>query len=409
MMNLKISFTRSNVLLAGSDDNQMLTICYYEDWNVFRRGKGHFEPEDILYEPCTHIIYVFAVLDDETKDRIMPGEPTIDIEENLYSRVVQLKKNGPKVMLGLGGWMDSTEKYGEMLRTEELRAHAVHQISEFIVKYEFDGLELDILYPGAYQGNESTGTPQDKDYFLAFLRELRGHFDFMSNELKRDRLLLSIAGPTSERRIQHGYLVPGIVSLCDWIDVITYDIHGYWEERTGLVAPFTSQPGDDENDETSNVQAAMETWMNHGAPANKLVLGIPSFGRTFVLVDPKQTDINSPACGDPDEGEYTRYPGYLSYYEIMDRVNNKGWTVVHKQNIGSYAYNGNQWVGFDDKYDVAVKADYVKKKGFRGAALWSLGLDCFQKDCPAGQHPLLKTIRGILTDELKLEDVTNYL
>lgn len=63
-------------------------------------------------------------------------------------------------------------------------------------------------------------------------------------------------------------------------------------------------------------QAAMETWMNHGAPANKLVLGIPSFGRTFVLVDPKQTDINSPACGDPDEGEYTRYPGYLSYYEV---------------------------------------------------------------------------------------------
>lgn len=65
-----------------SDENEILTICYYADWVVFRRGKGHYEPEDILYQHCTHIIYVFSVLDEETKDRMVPGEPTIDLEES---------------------------------------------------------------------------------------------------------------------------------------------------------------------------------------------------------------------------------------------------------------------------------------------------------------------------------------
>lgn len=47
--------------------------------------------------------------------------------------------------------------------------------------------------------------------------------------------------------------MPGIVTLCDWIDVITYDIHGFWEQRTGLVAPFTTQPRDEEFENAGNV------------------------------------------------------------------------------------------------------------------------------------------------------------
>lgn len=46
-----------------------------------------------------------------------------------------------------------------------------------------------------------------------------------------------------------GYLVPGILALCDWIEVLTYDFHGYWDNRTGLVAPFSAQPGDENYDE----------------------------------------------------------------------------------------------------------------------------------------------------------------
>lgn len=54
--------------------------------------------------------------------------------------------------------------------------------------------------------------------------------------------------------------MPGILTLCDWIDVITYDIHGLWDERTGLVAPFTAQPRDEEFNETGNVVSILERF-----------------------------------------------------------------------------------------------------------------------------------------------------
>lgn len=60
-------------------------------------------------------------------------------------------------MLGLGGWVDSTAKYGEMLRNQKSRQHLVQQISEFLITHNFDGLELDILYPGAYQVSTGGG------------------------------------------------------------------------------------------------------------------------------------------------------------------------------------------------------------------------------------------------------------
>lgn len=51
----------------------------------------------------------------------------------------------------MGGWVDSTPKYGEMLRSNELRQRLVQQISDFLIHHNFDGLEVDLSFPGAYQ------------------------------------------------------------------------------------------------------------------------------------------------------------------------------------------------------------------------------------------------------------------
>lgn len=79
-----------------SEENEFLTVCYFADWTQFRRGKGHLAPEDIQHQHCTHIIYVFALLDEDTKDEMVPGEPTIDLEE---SEKLQKKKLSSLVVL----------------------------------------------------------------------------------------------------------------------------------------------------------------------------------------------------------------------------------------------------------------------------------------------------------------------
>lgn len=52
-----------------------------------------------------------------------------------------------------------------------------------------------------------------------------------------------------------------------------------------------------------------------GAPANKLVMGIPTFGRSFTLASSK-TDVGAPISGPGIPGQFTKEEGTLAYYEV---------------------------------------------------------------------------------------------
>lgn len=53
-----------------------------------------------------------------------------------------------------------------------------------------------------------------------------------------------------------------------------------------------------------------------GASADKLVLGIPTYGRSYTLYNPDANEIGAPADGPGDMGDATRENGYLAYYEV---------------------------------------------------------------------------------------------
>lgn len=60
------------------------------------------------------------------------------------------------------------------------------------------------------------------------------------------------------------------------------------------------------------------------------------------------------------------------FFKICQRIRNKGWTVVKdpKGRMGPYAYQGDQWVSFDDAPMIRHKSEYVKALGLGGAMIW---------------------------------------
>lgn len=58
-------------------------------------------------------------------------------------------------------------------------------------------------------------------------------------------------------------------------------------------------------------------WVKQGAPKEKLMIGMPTYGRSFTLVNESQFDIGAPASGGGTPGKYTGEAGFMSYYEVI--------------------------------------------------------------------------------------------
>lgn len=60
--------------------------------------------------------------------------------------------------------------------------------------------------------------------------------------------------------------------------------------------------------------------MKQGAPKEKLMIGMPTYGRSFTLVDKDKFDIGAPASGGGVAGNFTNESGFLSYYEVCSII-----------------------------------------------------------------------------------------
>jgi hypothetical protein len=80
-------------------------ICYFSNWAGLRDGDGKFIPENVNANLCSHIIYAFAKLDDESLT-MTPSGPRSDLDDGYYARLQSIaKKQNPdaKVLISVGG------------------------------------------------------------------------------------------------------------------------------------------------------------------------------------------------------------------------------------------------------------------------------------------------------------------
>lgn len=83
---------------------------------------------------------------------------------------------------------------------------------------------------------------------------------------------------------------------------------------------------------------------------------MPTYGRSFTLVNETQFDIGAAASGGGAVGKFTNEAGFLAYYEVCTFLAQTNTTLVwdSEQQV-PFAYRKDQWVGFDDERSLKTK------------------------------------------------------
>ncbi|KAK4287587.1 hypothetical protein Pmani_039342 [Petrolisthes manimaculis] len=363
-------------------------VCYYGSWAVYRQGDGKFDVEDIDPGICTHIVFGFAGLGTDNKIKVL--DPWNELCDNYgkcaFDRFTALKHKNTNLqaLLAVGGWNEGSQKYSQMAADATKRQTFITSTVEMLKEHNFDGLDLDWEYP-----TQRGGAPEDKVNFVTLMQELKV-------ALHAEGLLLTVAVSAGKETFEAAYDIPAIAQEVDLINLMSYDLHGAWEDYTHHQSGLYMYPEDTGDNIYLNQDYAVNAWINGGMPSTKIALGVPLYGRCWSLDNEAEHGYYAPASQPGPSGPFTNSPGFMGYNEICDNIQTDGWTV--EVAIGAnepHAYHmptSRIWCSYDDAASVAIKAAYAKEKNLAGMMVWSIETDDFKGKCHSREFHLIKTM-----------------
>lgn len=153
-----------------------------------------------------------------------------------------------------------------------------------------------------------------------------------------------------------------------------YDYFGAWDKKIGFNAPLESQDDTEiEEIRNLNVKFSIEYFIKLGAPKEKLMLGLPFYGRTFITKTKGDHGDESDETG--FAGPYTREDGFNGYNEICKSLASaeweSEWNVRSSEALARAQYsNGTRVVTYDSPRSIANKVRYAIREGLGGVMVW---------------------------------------
>jgi chitinase len=333
-------------------------FCFFESWAMGRPGDGSYSLYDFKPELCTTAVYMLAELD---VDKLKPLSPSLELTDNggqnLYRRFTGLKQKHPhlRTLLAIGGWVEGSVKYSQLAADSNKRKRFARNSAEYLKKYGFDGLHFHWEHP-AHRG----GLAEDKQNFVLLLKEIHDVY-------KPQNLYVSAFLRVQKADVEKAYDIKNIAKFVDSITMMTFDFNAQWNQRVGFPASITGD-GDD------NVDSRVNFFIGLGAPAEKLIVGIPFFGRSFITDNNGNIGESSRPSG--FAGPFVGENGFLGYNEICRMRKESEWDEIKfdfekSQSIGKFKKDGLQHVViFDSPRSVANKVKYVHEKNLGGVWTW---------------------------------------
>ncbi|MFE7133491.1 glycoside hydrolase family 18 protein [Streptomyces sp. NPDC057638] len=394
----------------GDDDDRRSykRIGYFTQWGIYGRD---FQVKDLdtngQAAKLTHINYAFGNVSADGRcfiDGGPPGEsdswadykrpvPAADSVDGVgdndtqrlagsFNELRELKAKHPglKVMISLGGWSWSTH-FSDAVLTAEKRKKLVSSCVDLYIKGNlpadgarggqgsaaglFDGIDVDWEWPGSSGDDDTVFRPEDKQNFTALIREFRVQLDaYAKTQGKRKHYDLSAYVPTAPAKIDAGFEVRKLMKDFDFVNLQGYDFHVSGEKTTAQQSALYAR-GD------FSVHQTVTDWLKRGAPAHKLVMGIPMYGQGWTGVTGGGDGMGQPAAR-PAPATYS--PGYEDY-KALKKLVASGTYKVHRKHGQAWIFDGTTLWTYDDPKVLRAKTEYIRENGLGGAMFWSLDGD----------------------------------
>jgi chitinase len=488
-------------------DHQRRIIGYFTGWRTGKDGTPAYLVKDIPWTKVTHINYAFAHVDSTNKISVgssttnnaaigmtWPGvagaemDPTLSYQGH-FNLLTKYKKANPnvKVLISVGGWAETggyfddagnrvdsggfyrmTTTSSNTVNTSGINTFADSVVS-FLRKYHMDGVDIDYEYPTSMT---NSGNPFDFSQANARRAGLNKSYPLLMKTL-RDKLntaaaadgkyyLLTVAAPSS------GYLLRGeenfaATQYLDYINIMSYDLHGAWNDFVGPNAALYDN-GDDAELKFWNVygtsqydgQGYLNTdWAYHyfrgAVQAGRINIGVPYYTRGFKGVTggtnglwgtaalPDQTkcpDGTGPKvgskvpCGNGATGidnlwhdldasgkelgagsnpmwhaknlENGITGDYLASYGVTDKLTGTYTRNYSTALVAPWLWNAQKkvFLSTEDDQSLATKADYVVSHGIGGVMIWELAGD-YAFDATKKEYFIGPTLTTLLYDKFK--------
>lgn len=323
-------------------------LGYYTAWSKYNTPP--YAADQIPYSKLTHIAHAFVLL-------TAKADGTIEIPSGTIEPALIQKAHaaGVKVLISIGGG-DGIQgpRFNHMAASETSRQAFVQNVRRFLIKYGYDGVDVDWEVPNA----------PDRANCTTLMQELRNGLP--------SPWLISMATPSDPRSWGQGFDIPALTPLLDFINVMTYDFYGTWSSSTGHVSPLLQDPADP--DQAGSVKTSMDLYANQfGVPGAQLNIGTPFYGYEF-----DGTDQLWAQCSTCVNSSWSFVP------YIKSLVNKQGWTrnfdnsarAPYLTNPNIQGTNVPGFITYDDEISTARKTRYViQQRGFGGMFTWELSGD----------------------------------
>ncbi|WP_394835792.1 glycoside hydrolase family 18 protein [Pendulispora rubella] len=359
---------------AASDDAPLAAPtpvigAYYAGW-----ASSSYPVSRIPANKITHLFYAFATI--QNGRCVAPGGADAN-----FSALATLKRQYPKLrtLISIGGW--GAGGFSDAALTQTSRERFVTScLDTFFTRYRgsFDGVDLDWEFPVSGGPVEITDRPEDKQNMTLLSKEFRRQLDNLGSQ-RGAKYLVTAALPAGRLQTDGPYDpaasfdLRALGGVLDFINLMTYDM------GTGFssVATFNAPMGEVAEDplgqpmrKWNNVTNAVAYYRQNGVPAERLVLGVPFYGRGFVVQQEG-----------PNHGLYQAKASTFdvgAWKSIQPLLSNPAWKQYwHPVAQSPWLYNAaeRKFASYENPQSIGIRAQFAKQNGLLGTFMWELSED----------------------------------